>query len=214
MRTGTVIVAILVLVSYAQLTRAEDEGAPFSVQDLSEREQVLFLEGIAQALTVYDLKLKLRDSPRLYCPPINLKLDARTVWSLADSALTGPHDARIVAPAVIDKLQETFPCDGKSKEEVELERLKEFKQGLEMMKTIVDERTRERHADCLQSASTAFCECLNVKLTWQLGFAAYREIASSTKARLAYDSLSSDDQELVDHVHAIRDECARLQGSP
>jgi hypothetical protein len=207
-------VVISIGVVLAIVASAEEERAPFSIEGLTDREQALFLQGIGQALTVYDLKLRLQGRPRLFCTPGNLSLDASTVWKLANGGLTGPHMIDIVSIAVVDQLQEKFPCDSKSKEEVEIERLKETAQMIEMLKTTVEERTKERYARCLRSVSTAFCDCLKEKLAWQLDFVTYERIAGSTKAQLTYASLSSEDQELVDHVHAIRDECAPLRGSP
>jgi hypothetical protein len=174
MRVCTLIPAVLILLlAGAEMAPAQEEGAPFSIQGFSQREQTIFLQAIGQALTVYDLKMKLRGAPRLYCPPENLTLNAESVWSLANGALTGPHKPDIVAIAVLDQLAEKFPCGAKSKEEIELERLNEARKLLDNLRSTVEETTKKRYADCLQSTSSArFCDCLNDKLSWQIDFAA------------------------------------------
>ena len=212
MRVGTLILAILPLLAHAQMTRAQDEEAPFSIQDLSQREQALFLQGIGQALIVYDLRLSLREKSRLYCPPENLSLDAQTVWSLANGMLAGPHDPGIVAIAVLDQLAEKFPCGPKSKEEIELERINEARQLLKNLQSATEQASKERYADCLRSTSSVpFCDCLNEDLSWQIDFTAYERIASSSKAALNYESLSSDDRELIDQVHSIHSRCTTFR---
>ncbi|MDA2927214.1 hypothetical protein MYX78_08280 [Acidobacteria bacterium AH-259-G07] len=205
---------ILLAAALANAAAVPNKDAAFSIKGLSEREQTLFLEGIGQAVTHYDLKLRLQGKPRLFCAPDNLSLDARTVWTLANGVLTGPHKADIIAVAVIDQLAERFPCEPRSKEEVELERTKEVLQMIDMLRTTVEQQTKERYAECLRAtSSTSFCDCLNEKLGWQVSFSAYERVANSTKSQLGYASLSADERELVDHMHSIRDECSRFRRS-
>ncbi len=202
---------VLLLLS-AHASPARSEEAPFSIKGFSEREQELFLEGIGQALTVYNLNVELQGNPRLFCPPANLRLNAKTVWELANSALTGPHRPEIVSVAVLDELRRRFSCTPKSAEEAELERQKELLTMLNELEGIIDRRTKERYAACLQAGYGApFCKCLNDKIGWQIDFATYKEIASKSAADLNRDSLPEEERQLVDHVHQVRTECSKAR---
>lgn len=86
---------------------------------------------------------------------------------------------------------------------------------IDTMKSTIEEKARERYAQCLRlTSSTTYCDCLNDKLSWQIKFEVYEHIASTTKSELEYDELPHDDRELVDHIYSVRDGCAKTRGSP
>ncbi len=207
--------ALLAGTVVGQPAQPTPDNAPFSIKGLSQDQQTLFLRGIGQALAVYDLQLQVQGKARLYCPPDNLNLDAKTVWMFANSALAGAHSSDIVAIAVLNKLAEKFPCEGKPKEEAAGDRLEQMQRMAAMLRSKVQDVSKARYAQCLQAtASTGYCDCLNEKLGWPIEFEAYKRISGASKNELRYSNLPATDRELVEHIHSVRDACAKALASP
>jgi len=83
---------------------------PLSIEGLGGRYTAEYINGLAMALSLYDLNLQIQKKPRLFCLPPRETVGASQIWELASSALKGPHEKQVVAIAALDELQKRFPC--------------------------------------------------------------------------------------------------------
>jgi hypothetical protein len=76
----------------------------------------LYLSGLLDAFQISNVKLRLQNQPRLFCPPENLVLNADNLMQMLEDHLKryprkGEAIGRYVDIDAIFALQETFPCN-------------------------------------------------------------------------------------------------------
>ncbi len=89
----------------------------------------------------------------------------------------------------------------------------EARQTLTTVLQALDTLSEKRFEDCVRVVGNdAYCQCVNTRLPIAINaFAQYVAIVTSSRDDIKYDDLESGKQEIVDRVHAVREECVSGQ---
>ena len=82
----------------------------FSVEGGRYDETLMFISGVAYALTYSARELDARREPNFFCLPAGRILDARLLVDLLNARVTGPQNADALVDTVTTALSEQYPC--------------------------------------------------------------------------------------------------------
>lgn len=102
-------VAALLLVLWPIQLSAQENG-PLSVEGFDQRESYIFMTGVAYGIGYSNVASLKQGQGEFFCPPWDLDVDGRYLWSLVSKVLTGPQQPDLIVLVALDELQRKFPC--------------------------------------------------------------------------------------------------------